>query len=259
MGVTAQGVNREFSTSLECAYLCRKRNDCKPLGIPETAFLQLAKRLPRKASQANHGQLLFKGVTPSYTECRPPWKTIAKGILPSLRHVVNQGSKIGCKEECVPESQFNPLTRPIDPFGNDYTCVICNRELANTYFRCEGCQELLLKDYNICDECFAEDRFKCYTPQNDDKLLDWASNFHHIGKVPMKTCEPCRRKRRIPKCVICKECTWCECRCHWNFTKHTRFFNQKALIEFKVNCEALVGDDEVQFAKETEWRLRNRR
>ena len=64
-----------------------------------------------------------------------------------------------------------------------------------------------------------------------------------------------RRKRRIPKCVICKECTWCEWRCHWNFTKHARFFIQKALIEFKVNCEALVGDDEVQFARETECRL----
>ena len=101
------------------------------------ALLQLAKRLPRKAAQTNHGQLLFKGVTPSY-------------ILPSLRHVVNQGSKIGYKEKCVPESQFNPLTQPIDPFGNDYTCMICNRELANTYFRCEGCQELLLKEYKIC-------------------------------------------------------------------------------------------------------------
>ena len=26
-----------------------------------------------------------------------------------------------------------------------------------------------------------------------------------------------------------------------------------------MNCEALVGDDEVQFAKETEWRLVNKR
>ena len=25
-----------------------------------------------------------------------------------------------------------------------------------------------------------------------------------------------------------------------------------------MNCEALVGDDEVQFAKETEWRLGNK-
>ena len=66
-------------------------------------------------------------------------------------------------------------------------------------------------------------------------------------------------KSGIPECVICSECTWCKCCCHWNFSKHARFHNQEALIELKVNCEDLVGDDEIQFAKETEWRLGNRR
>ena len=70
----------------------------------------------------------------------------------------------------VPESHLNPLTRPIDPFGNDYTCKICDRELANTYFHCEGCEELIKKDYNICEECFTEDRFKCNTAMKDEKL-----------------------------------------------------------------------------------------
>ena len=107
-----------------------------------------------------------------------------------------------------------------------------------------------MKDYNICDECFTEEKFKCNTALNDDKLLDWASNFHHIGKFPKTRCEPCRSKSGIPKFVICSECTWCKYRCHWNFSKHAQFFNQEALIELKVNCEDLVGDDEVQFAKE---------
>ena len=43
------------------------------------------------------------------------------------------------------------------------------------------------------------------------------------------------------------------------FHKTCSVLNQKALNGFKVNCEALVGDDEVQFAKETECRLGNRR
>jgi len=134
MGMTAEGVNREISTSLECAYLCTKHSECKPLGIPKTALLKLAKRLPRKVEQANHEeQQLFRGVTPSYTKSRPPWKEIAKGILPSLCHVVHQGSQIGYKEkyellqnqkylakDCVPERNLNPLTRPADPFRNDY-------------------------------------------------------------------------------------------------------------------------------------------
>ena len=41
--------------------------------------------------------------------------------------------------------------------------MICNREQANTYFRCEGCQELLLKEYKICDECFTEEKFTIFT------------------------------------------------------------------------------------------------
>ena len=143
--------------------------------------------------------------TPSYMDYRPPWKAIAKGILPSLCHVVHQRSKIGFKEKCgllqnkkfpakdyVPERNLNPLTRPVDPFGNDYTCKICDRELTNTYFHCEGCEELLLKDYNICDECFTADRFKCNTNMNDEKLFDWATNIHHIGEVSKKRCESCR-------------------------------------------------------------------
>ena len=67
------------------------------------------------------------------------------------------------------------------------------------------------------------------------------------------------KKRDIPECEICKNCKWCECHCHWNFSKHAWFFNQEALIELKVNCGALVGDDVAQFAKETKWRLGKKR
>ena len=44
-----------------------------------------------------------------------------------------------------------------------------------------------------------------------------------------------------------------------DFSKHARFFNQEALIELKMNCEDFVGDNAVQFAKETEWRFGNKR
>ena len=118
---------------------------------------------------------------------------------------------------------------------------------------------MMLKDYNICELCFTEDRFKCNTSMNDNKLFDWASNLHNIGKVPKNRCKSCHDKIDFPLCEICEKCTWCECRCHWNFSKHARFFNQKALIELKVNCEAWVGDDKKQFANETEWRLGNKR
>ena len=57
----------------------------------------------------------------------------------------------------------------------------------------------------------------------------------------------------LPKCEICTKCTLCSSHCHWNFSKRAQFFNQKDQIELKVNCEDLVGDDEVHFAKETKW------
>ena len=169
------------------------------LELQKTALLQLAKRLPRKVEQTSHEQLLFRGVTPYYTESRPPWKEIAKGILPSLRHMANQGSKIGYKEKCVllqnpkfmakdqvPESHLNPITRPIDPFGNDYACKICDRDLANTYFHCEGCEKLLKEDYNICDECFTEDRFKCNTAMKHEKLTELTSDHCILEKSRRK-------------------------------------------------------------------------
>ena len=115
-----------------------------------------------------------------------------------------------------------------------------------------------MKEYNICDECFTEDRFKCNTAMIEGKLTELASNIHHIG-VGLKGCESCQSRRAVPKCEMCSMFTWCKCHCHWRFSKHAQFFNHEALIELKVNCEALVGDDEVQFAMETEWRLRNKR
>ena len=113
-------------------------------------------------------------------------------------------------------------------------------------------RDRLNKDYNICEECFTEERFKCNTAMKDEKFKELATNLHHIGITP-RECKDCRRKMAFPECEICELCTRCKCRCHWNFSKHCRFFNPGDLLELKVNCEALV------FAKETEWRLGNKR
>ena len=93
----------------------------------------------------------------------------------------------------------------------------------------------------------------------DEKLTELASDHHHIGKASKERCQSCRHQIIFPKCEIREKCTWCECRCHWNFSKHAWFFNQESLIELKVNCEDLVGNDAVKFAKETEWRLGKKR
>jgi predicted amidophosphoribosyltransferase len=45
----------------------------------------------------------------------------------------------------------------VDPFGNDFFCVSCHQELGNAYMHCNGCEDLLQKDYNICITCHSDD------------------------------------------------------------------------------------------------------
>ena len=45
----------------------------------------------------------------------------------------------------------------IDPFGNDFFCSLCFQELGNIYMHCEGCEELLQKDYNLCVGCYSDE------------------------------------------------------------------------------------------------------
>ena len=55
----------------------------------------------------------------------------------------------------TPDSQQNPQHMTVDPFGNDYFCMLCHRELGNVYLHCDGCEAILQKDFNICTSCHA--------------------------------------------------------------------------------------------------------
>ena len=50
----------------------------------------------------------------------------------------------------MPQSWENVDAYSMHPYGNtDYNCSICFQELTNTYFHCNGCEELLQKELNI--------------------------------------------------------------------------------------------------------------
>ena len=268
MGITAEGINREVAATLECATLCRQHQSSKSLAIPETAIFKLASRLPPTNDQPSRQEPLFGRQVVASTEYRPTWKEIARGILPSLNHVVKRDRKANDCDECgstkrrrtitgialtvdaVPDRKRDPSLHSIDPHGNDYFCKLCDQELSNPYFHCGGCEKLLAKDFNICSQCFAERKFLQNILMHTMTETTMASNFHHVGE----TTGGCDCGDPIA-CLACKKCDLCSCNCHKKFAKKFRFFTEARQEEIRKGCEELVGDDEIKYARETECRL----
>jgi hypothetical protein len=210
----------------------------------------------------------------------PPRKDIARGILPSIRHIFKRehsldksSTRHAANEEGVsvfsiptPDSHANPFSHPIDPHGNDFFCKICLQELSNTYFHCEGCEELLQKSFDICSQCFAGlDFLVSQSMSGDDSGLHWVSDFHHVGDTmghlesnecgchagPCLSCPLPVEDGAEPKYL----CKMCSCNCHKKFSRRHRFYRDQDFDKIVLRCEALVDDEEVPLALETEARL----
>lgn len=97
--------------------------------------------------------------------------TILKGIYLGLRQVLaeqiqpfsstyegNEGNDgLGEFEtlriQNTPDVLHDPQKVTVDPFGNDFFCMLCHQELGNAYIHCDGCEVILQKDFNICISC----------------------------------------------------------------------------------------------------------
>ena len=97
--------------------------------------------------------------------------TILKGIYLDLRQVLaeqiqpfsstyegNEGNDgLGEFEtlriQNTPDVLHDPQKVTVDPFGNDFFCMLCHQELGNAYIHCDGCEVILQKDFNICISC----------------------------------------------------------------------------------------------------------
>lgn len=254
MGSTAEGINREAATSIECGALCRDKN-CKSLSIPETAILRLASRIPA-AGRGDQQRMIIKRSGLDDSQLRCCWDDISRGILPSLRHVVNRewavhrapnaAGKITVDE---PDSAIDPSSTPVDPFGNDYFCRLCDSELANTYYHCEGCEQLLSKDFNTCLRCFTETKFLTNVKMNEGYVMH--AKHNHVGN-PRKKCECNEMCTNV--CPHCSRLSCC-CSCHTRLTKHYRFFPPDDLLEILKKLEERVGENEIVFSEETTNRL----
>jgi hypothetical protein len=270
-GFNKEGVNREVSSTLECAALCRD-NQCKSLAVPETVLLLTAMSLAEeKEKEENSSTLLSFVAEPKRKQFCIDQAEILSGIMPSLRYIQRRDkiavesstmekldpihSGMSLKRADKPDAFHDPMQYPTDPYGSDYFCKICNQELSNSYFHCNGCEVILNRDFNICSQCYSEGRYlaRFQTHPTSNK---WYSDVNHIGdtqnSLKSRWC-PCH----AGVCRNCKEgyCKQCSCKCHKVFLNNFRFIDGSSVECVLEKCEARISGSEVKYSRETEARL----
>ena len=193
------------------------------------------------------------------TEYILSWWEIVRGILPSLRYIVNRGNmetnsgrskKIRVSE--FPDTHLSGAQSGIDPYGNDYFCNICSHELANTYFHCYGCESLLAKDYNICIACYNDGSSAVNVEMHRRGNTAMACHFHHVGKPKAQCSNPSKHNM---KCTECNKCLNCNCTCHTVFEKRQRFYTQDRLRIMLERCTEMAIGSEIKYSFEAECQL----
>ena len=277
-GATAEGINREMVSTLECSKLNRKHN-MQSLAVPETSILFMARRYVAEYEQqislmsVDHQNEAAERKLPAVLAFRPECSddsTIAstpstssslevlRGLLPSLSFIVNR-HKRACEKTKKMEAngdekrkvsialrsdtQEAPESAKIDPWSHgDMSCKSCGAEISQCYMHCDGCEKLLSQDFNICVECHNNREHEIFyqmCPFNDRRN----ASINHVGNMAFDRCNDrgacaCRNGS---KCKICNYCLGCSCRCHKAFTMHLRFMSmedEEALLQRVV---AAVG------------------
>jgi len=260
-GVTAEGIDQEVTSMLECSKLNRERK-VGSLGVAETSILFMARRhvseykeLSETAGDSQDMAFLpFKSAGPSASAtdsessglsdaiASPSAQSslqVLRGLLPSLSYVVDRHKKAhehAKQMEANGDEKRNVSIAPrsdaqesqddtnIDPWGlDDMTCKGCEAELSQCYMHCDGCEHLLDKDFNMCVDCHSKRKYECFRQMNPVNDRRHAS-VNHVGDMnhDRKGGCPCKNG---PKCKVCTYCLGCSCRCHKSFTMHLRFMS----------------------------------
>ena len=265
LGVTPDGINREMTATLEFALF--NRNPLKPkqsLAIPKLCLLSRCKSAVAalqsdettfgintlaKAGTREHNLGMIKGLLPALEFV--VWQEY--NALQSLKTVTRHEDDIVQSSE-KPHSWENPVIFPLDPYGNaDYYCKICFQELSNTYLHCDGCEELLQKDFNICSGCHSESH-QCQFYVMNDKNISVDSSLNHTGSFPSELAN-CGHCLAIDECWKCHKCRKCSCKCHRVFSIQQRLWNLHDLIGTLDAARLIVGHDKVRFHDEVIPRL----
>ena len=136
--------------------------------------------------------------------------------------------------------------------------MICNQELSNSYFHCNGCEVVLNRDFNICSQCYSEDRYLTRI-QIHPTSNKWYSDVNHVGDT-----ENWNKSRGCPcKAGMCRNCSdsyckLCSCKCHKVFINQFRYIDQSSFEDVLKKCEAKVAGVEVTYTRETLARLQRK-
>ena len=294
MGLSPEGINREVASTIEWANLC-KYTPGRTLAIPETVVYNLASRLPVNKFFAGESSLLGTPPEAGREYVVPSWVDIAKGILPSLRYIVDKEIEYGILDPrkgkgkrglpkianttLLPDSHVDVrVAYSVDAHDkNSYYCEACDGELSNLYFGCDGCSHLLNREFNLCSVCYNSEEYKRNVPMRmvaDDDNFPLRTDLHHVSGSRLVDGEGLRIKkktgkikRKVPKqevkkhdrlCYHCKKEVEDECLCHEHFSKKLRFYTEARLKDMVKHCEQWVDGNKVMFATETEERLNER-
>jgi len=262
-GVTAEGINREMASTLECSKLNREHN-VQSLAVPETSILFMARRhvsehefqlsqmsddhqneavlaflsaesdASTTGAESNGGDAATNSSTSSSLQ-------VLRGLLPSLAYIVNRHKKAyenakrmeenGDEKRKVsiaprPDAREAPDRVGIDPFSHgDMSCKGCAAEISQCYMHCDGCEKLLSQDFNVCVDCHSMRRHECFYQMNPVNDRRHAS-VNHVGNMAFdRNARGACTCKNGPKCKVCTYCLGCSCRCHKSFTMHLRFMS----------------------------------
>ena len=248
MGITAEGIQRELSATLESVALCRE-NGVKPLAIPNTAILKLAVLLTKTRNLPKASALLTKTrnlpeasalLFPSRKQLYPLRKDIVNGIFPHLQDVIHRETRSHVTGFfTVNDFSINPHNKfTFDPDGNDYYCKLCHSEIANQYYQCLGCLQHIHQEFNICYDCYEDADYResvimmPRTPSEDFKDLIDPERHHGPPPLDMVQCNE--------ECIADELCDFC---CHSTFQRHLRFYSDDCVTNLiNIGNKVLVGD-----------------
>lgn len=245
MGHTAEGINREMTSTLESAF--RNRNFAPPkqsLGIPKLCLLK------QSAQSESH-------LSAGKPEDQEFHRNLLRGLLPSLEFVIRHEMCVVAEvfPQKLPNTSENLSVFPVDPYDNTgYSCSLCYHELSNTYMHCWGCEQLLQKDFNVCSQCYGLEMHRRFHVMNINVDAQ-NSAFNHTGAFGASTAAhkgSCDEGNLCPKCAGGQECC---CTCHSNFSIEQRFFSNDGLSKLLSATRKIVGMQRIPFFDEVSPRL----
>lgn len=259
-GVTAEGINRELAYTLESAALCRQHG-VRALAPIELGVLALLQGLGLEADNQLDMPFLPGVALPGEDTASQNRLTLLRGMLPSIRHVVEMNidaesylrslPKKALAFADTPDMSCNMETSSVDPRANDFYCKLCWAELSNIYLHCNGCENLLNSDFNVCVSCFQKQRHTTFH-QINKKIDAKLTFFNHVNTTMAKKCNgSC-----VSECLKCKGCPSCKCKCHSKFTVHYRTILVRDAVSLLDKLDNEVQSNRVSYHSETVTRLK---